>query len=212
VANLKNNRYTVQLDTLKFKTIDGSFPKKWYESNSMPWISALLIAVLTVGVNVWISYATRRTSIKIAQQQIENTLKNTISQFHATLNSQNRQDWINEVRNCISELLTQCKLLNSEFQEPKQDMESQKKLHEKVSFNRNKLRLLLSPHLDKHKILLDSMIDLINDLDRHMLNSKHRLEDYDNFGFMQKEDKIIEDGRELLYFEWQKIQNAKFDT
>lgn len=53
------------------------------------------------------------------------------------------------------------------------------------------------------------MKDLVNELDRHMLNNRHRIENYDNLEFMQKSDRVIDGGRALLYTEWQKIQNAK---
>ncbi|MEI9909187.1 MAG: hypothetical protein WDO71_05730 [Bacteroidota bacterium] len=131
-------------------------------------------------------------------------------EYISTLNSTNRQEWINDVRHCISDLLTQCKLLNMEFQEPIQNEELKKKLHEKINYNRNKLRLLLSPQISQHENLLKSTEELIGILEKHMNRSDHDVNEYDNFSFLQKSDNIIDIGRELLYFEWQKIQSMKF--
>lgn len=205
-------KYEAKVDTLRIQQIEKTpSVKEWYESNAMPWVVSLIIALISVGVNLIISYSTRKTTIKTVRDQIDNSTKLASLKYNSTLNSTNRQEWINTVRDCISELITQCKLLNAEFQEATQSRERKNSLHEKVTYNRNKLRLLLSPQIQQHTDFLNSMKELIDVLDKHLLNSNHNIKEYDNFDFMQKSDKVIDSGRELLYFEWQKIQNVKFD-
>ena len=205
---------------------------KSYEQNNAPWISALVIGFLTVITNIIIARINKMAAIKnvekqaeistdIAKKQIENSktiaienIKNSqilaINQFNSTLKANNRQEWINELRNTLSELLAVCKQMNIEFQDSNKDQSRIKELHEKVTFNRNKILLLLDPdNKDTHKTLFDSLHKFINILDDHLLNSKHDLRDYKNWDFSLEYDTIIENGRKLLYTEWQKIQNYR---
>jgi len=77
---------------------------------NMPWIIALIISILGIGINLLIS-----------NKQIKANRDITFRQIKATLNTNNRQDWIVETRNVITDLITQVKLLNIEFQEEKQN-------------------------------------------------------------------------------------------
>lgn len=205
-------KYDAKVDTLRIQQVEKTpVAQEWYESSAMPWIVSLIIAFISVGVNLIISFSTRKTTIRTVKEQIDNSTNLASLQYSSTLNSINRQEWINKVRDCISELITQCKLLNVEFQEDIQNKERKNNLHEKVTYNRNKLRLLLSPQIQQHTDFLNSMKELIDILDIHLLNSNHNIEQYDNLDFMRKSDKVIDTGRDLLYFEWQKIQNVKFN-
>lgn len=72
-------------DTLKVPTLDSlETPKAWYMDNNMPWIMALIISTLGILANVYI----------------------TNRQIRATLNTTNRQAWVNETRNVITDLMT----------------------------------------------------------------------------------------------------------
>ncbi|MFN8312162.1 MAG: hypothetical protein U0289_05105 [Cyclobacteriaceae bacterium] len=178
-------------DTLKVPTLDSlETPKAWYMDNNMPWIMALIISTLGILANVYI----------------------TNRQIRATLNTTNRQAWVNETRNVITDLMTQAKLLNIEFQENPPDRKREKEFHESVTQNRTKLLLLLKPDKASHKELLSLLTEFINTLDEHLLNSKAKSErginiPFDNMKFSIQSDKIIESGRALLYEEWGKIQS-----
>lgn len=191
-----------RIDTLKIQSIDQKeTPQIWYKDENMPWIIALIISILGILINLIIS-----------NRQIKANRETTLKQIKATLSTNNRQDWVTETRNVISELMTQAKLLNIEFQENNQNNERKKMLHEKVTMSRTKLLLLLKSDKEKHKILLASLSDLLNTLDEHLLNRKAKDENninipYDNGKFMSQLEKVVDSGRDLLYDEWQKIQS-----
>jgi hypothetical protein len=217
-------------DTIMIKSVREKIETKpWMENPNMPWIIALLISLLTILINILIAKINQKTSIRnieaqiasamlSSKQQIDNTKEIAIEniknsqvlaqkQFNATLKINNRQDWLDEVRMTVSEFLTFCRLLNIEFQDPSDKLERQKNLHEKVSLHRFKLLLLLDPKKTDHKSVLDSIFDLMNILDHHMLNSKRTIEPYKNGDFVKKSEDIVVASRELLYNEWGKIQN-----
>ena len=155
--------------------------------------------------------AQSQEQLKVAREQIQETSKLTIKQ----INSNNRQDWVIDTRNTVSELMTQANLLNIEFQEKNINFEKRKTIHEKFVFNKNKLYLLLKPEKEKHKLLLDSLEEFITTLDTHLLNSKSNNDakseicfiPYDNSKFLTQTNKVIENVRNLLYEEWGKIQS-----
>jgi hypothetical protein len=205
------DKYKISVDTVRVQSVGKDAPKSWIESTAMPWIASIIIAILGLLVNIAIARSTRNTSLEMTETQIKNSTRLAAHQFNATLNSSNRQEWINDVRDCISELITQCNLLNISFQEEPKNKDREKEIHQKVTLYRNKLRLFLSTEIEQHKMFLDELREFINILDRHFLNSRNPVEDYDNIAFARKSDSVIELGRALLYFEWHKIQNVRFE-
>jgi len=155
--------------------------------------------------------AQSQEQLKVAREQIQETSKLAIKQ----INSNNRQDWVIDTRNTVSELMAQANLLNIEFQEKNINFEKRKAIHEKFVFNKNKLYLLLKPEKEKHKLLLDSLEEFITTLDTHLLNSNANNNPnlditfilYDNGKFLVQTNKVIENARNLLYEEWGKIQS-----
>jgi hypothetical protein len=204
-ANLDNLRKDSEIsiptkltvDTLKVQSVSAKeLPKEWYLDNNMPWAIALIISTFGILANVYVTF-------RITNRQIR-----------ATLSTSNRQTWVNETRNVITELMTQAKLLSIEYQEKEPNVERRKIIFEKVIKNRTKLLLLLKTDKNHHKFLLDLLTEFINMLDKHMLNDKVKNEqgisiDFDNHKFIIQSDKIIECGRTLLYDEWGKIQSIK---
>lgn len=129
------------------------------------------------------------------------------------INSNNSKDWVIDIRNTISELITQANLLNIEFQETTVNSDKRKAIHEKFVYNKNKLYLLLKPENKKHKILIDSLGELLTILDTHLLNSKANNNPslnigfipYDNGRFMAQTTKVVDNARDLLTKESKKI-------
>lgn len=72
-------------------------PEKKVDPSSMPWIFASAISILTILANIYISYATRKTSIEISRKD-----------FNKTILSANRQLWISEFRGIMSEIISKC--------------------------------------------------------------------------------------------------------
>lgn len=188
------------VDTLRVQSFDIKGTQKvWYEDENMPWIIALTISILGILINLIIS-----------NSQIKANQETTLKQIKATLNTNNRQAWVNETRNALTDLITQTRLLNIEFQEKLPNFERKKMIHEKVTQSRIKLLLLLNPEKEYHKELIEVLKTFINTLDEHLLNSNSSAQitiPYDNFKFMSQSDAVIECGRKLLYNEWDKIQS-----
>lgn len=222
------------IDTLKVQGV--SFNLQNDLSKNMPWIIALLIGILTVLINFIIAKINQQTAIKnidkqikstldisikqlennkeIAIKHLENTQKITDKQFRTTLLTSNRQSWVNEVRDVLTKLVTQAKLLNIEFEESAPTSENKKIIHEKFTYQKNKLLILLSHQKKQHIPILDALKDLLEVLDRQLLlsigKSKNTIDPpLDTIGVFEKCDEIIRLGSELLYQEWSKIQTLE---
>ena len=88
---------------------------------------------------------------------------------------------------------------------------NRKILHEKVSYQKFKLQLLLSAGIPKHQELRASVHEIMKILDFHVHMTPERFREYNqNPEFFALSEKIIEQGRDLLYTEWQKIQKHQF--
>lgn len=159
--------------------------EEWYESKTMPWAASLIIAFITIFVNLWISYSTRRTSLRVVTSQIESSIKLARVQFQFSLKSKNRQDWINELRNCISEFATHVRQLNILLQREPQD-DKIFALHEKAFLYRSKIRLLLNSAKEEHKVFHKTQEDLMDIFEIHLLNSKANIPQFNNQDFIVK--------------------------
>lgn len=201
------------VDTLKIQVPASTLNSK-NKTDHIPWIVAFIIGILTVASTVFASIINRKITLKgiqtnkdIAIEQIQNSQNISLQQFNSTLKTKNRQEWLNDLRNTMSEFMASCKKINIEIQTPNIDTnENIKIIHEKISFNRTKLILLLTPKKELHKNLLDSIKEFVDILDEHLLNYKGNINDYKNLDFQKASDSMVENARILLYDEWQKIQ------
>jgi len=215
-TNSKGTNYLTQrkivLDTLKIQTIEQKqIEKTWYKDNNMPWIAAILISLLSFLLNILLANANQKASRLNINNQIQSSSQIANNQIRATLNTNNRQAWVTEVRNVLSELITQSKSFNIELHESTVNIAKKKDLHEKVTYNHTKLLLLLNPAIEYHKPLLSALVAFMTVLDRELLNSEMSQEmrgqyKTDNVDFFSALQKIIDSGRSLLYTEWGKIQ------
>ncbi len=228
-SNLQNGKDSVVISIQQLDELTTILKKEdniW--KDILPSIIALLVVIIStwgaihIGkkqINIQIKSgeeqlrsqeAQTQEQLKVAREQIQETSKLTIKQ----INSNNRQDWVIDTRNTVSELMAQANLLNIEFQEKNINFEKRKAILEKFVFNKNKLYLLLKPEKEKHKLLLDSLEELIKTLDTHLLNGKSNNDPnseigfipYDNGKFLAQKNKVIENARNLLYEEWGVIQ------
>ena len=197
----------IKIDTLRVQTIDNETTKTWYESSALPAIAALVITLIGILVNIYIAKKNWKNTLDLADKQYRDNGNLASRQFNSKLFTENRQEWIDKVRDCISELITYCNLLNIAFQE--NDSRRKESIHEKVTLHRNQLRLFLTLEIAEHKKVLDDLSELMNLLDRHLLNSQRPGEEFDNIEIMRLSDKVIESGRRMLYAEWGKIQEAQ---
>lgn len=203
----------IVLDTLKVQTIEQKqIEKTWYKDNNMPWIAAILISLLSFALNIFLANANQKESRLNINKQIESSSQIANNQIKATLNTNNRQAWVTEVRNVLCELITQSKSFNIELHESTINIAKKKELHEKVTYSHTKLLLLANPDIEYHKPLLSALVAFMTVLDRELLNSEMSPEmrlqyKSDNVDFFAALQKIIDSGRSLLYAEWGKIQS-----
>ncbi|EJL63051.1 hypothetical protein [Flavobacterium sp. CF136] len=164
----------------------------------MPWIIALVIGVLSAGVNFWISHRLRQSNERNLQRQVESAQKMTLTQFKATIATKNRQDWINELRHELSELLTSTTRVTGIG--PKN--EDYEKHIDKILFTKSKIQLMLNYEKIEQKKLIDSIENLF---DKH-IESDGKIDDDD---FAELRSSIISDARVLFDIHWKKIKNLQ---
>ncbi len=167
----------------------------WYQYN-MPWIATVVISMATICIN-----------LLIAKRGFRQSKENMLLQMQGNISGNNRQKWIDEVRANVSELCTQSKMLNIEFHEPVIDKEKKKAIHEKVTFTKNKLLLLLDPQKPLHMEVIKAMDEFLNVLDQHMFHSDAANKQFlNNADLMNRNNEMINNTRALLYSEWNRIQ------
>ena len=191
----------LKLDTLKVENIKNNKESVvWYESESMPWIISLLIAIITIGINVYIARVNQKTALKNVQNQIESSKSLALTQFKATLNTKNRQDWINEVRHTISDLLAQTAIFSVRVFDKKSENGDILMPHfEKIYYYKSKIAMLLNSEKNEQANLLN----LINELVYLLANiEKGKTEKI----IKEKENEIINASRVLFDLHWKKIK------
>ncbi len=118
-------------DTLAIKLITEPTTVKQFDiEKNLPWIGAVLVSLLTIFANIYISRKSRKETKEslnrqlessgattdkqlnnakdIAISQIENSRKIVQLDFNKTVLSGNRQAWINTLRDAISEYIAMC--------------------------------------------------------------------------------------------------------
>lgn len=217
--------FHLTLDTLKVQTIKPTeTTKPWYENNNMPWIISLIISAMTIGINIYIAKVSQTTAInnvaaqinsstdtsknqiegskQIAIQQIQNSQNLALTQFKATLNTKNRQDWINELRQSISEFLAQCAMINVIMSAKNNETHGEELLpfFEKMVYHKNKIAILLNIEKEEQKAVIEPIYEMVK-------VSLQPEEDYDAEVFRKKEEEILKASRHLFGVHWDKIKN-----
>ncbi len=100
-----------------------------------------------------------------------------------------RQEWINDLRDCVSELLGICSTVIEE------DVKDEEVFFYKYYFLISKIRLLLNPHEQKTKLLEEELNKLIDVENREV--------DFQFYEQMENVRKIV---NEILKEEWDRIK------
>jgi len=113
-----DSSFTIKKDTLVLAINSNNEGLKGFHwQKNMPWIGAIFVGILTVLANIQISRQYKKTSSEITERQInnskeialiqiENVKKSVQLDFNKTVLSGNRQLWINELRELISNILS----------------------------------------------------------------------------------------------------------
>jgi outer membrane murein-binding lipoprotein Lpp len=201
IPPVKAVQLNLPTDTLKILTINKLPNSTWLSAANMPWIVTLLIGASTVLINVFIAKMSRKNtftqienSLIIALKQIESSKELAKTNFNANLSANNRQKWIDELRNTLSELIANGSMIVG--------CESSDKMDEyitKTSLLKAKIDLLLNTHKSEH-------IAVIEATNNFVISCKEQ--PFDINKFHQAKSEILQAGRNLFAINWEKIKNV----
>ena len=145
-------------------------------------------------------------SLKIAKRQFRVSLDIAKRQFNASVLSVNRQQWINTLRDQISELLADTFLLRREVERSPQETDRLYSNAQGVLRCAFKIKLLINPKEADH-------IHLVDSIDRLMIlvvKSAEKVEDKDiDSQFRVIRDEIVSKSQEILKREWERVKEGK---
>lgn len=187
-------------DTIKIQNIPSPKEKTaWFQDTNAPWVLALLISIAGLALNLIIS-----------NRQIKSNHKLQLKQIQATLNTNNRQDWITELRNTLAEFATTGKALNISIQTSVDEKEKIKAHHE-FAIHFHKLLLLLKQNKPLHIKLTNQIVEFVTLIDKQSGESVKKQKgikaEFDNNEILEKIGVILNTGRDLLYDEWGRVQS-----
>jgi len=197
IISINSKPPKIAIDTLKIQNMDSTDSHKIWNVN-MQWIIALIFSILTTIVNNL-----------ILSHQIKSNKETSLKQINASINADNRQGWITETRNVITELITQANLFKTELLNANPEINRTKSIYEKFSSQRIKLLLLLNPKKQFHERLINSLNKIATILDE--VQNESDLKAQKNFiksnEFSLRIEEILDSGRDLLYYEWNRVQS-----
>lgn len=188
-------------------------------SDPMPWISALIICILTLIINLLINYSHKKQAklqLKSNENSLEKTLKSSQEialegmnhekeiaheSFKATFKLKNQQNWVNEVRDTLMKLMTNGQLA-LHFNKHKND-ERCFNCAEQVFLNQNKLLLLLNPLIDYQKELLDVVQNYLEEI--NLEENEFNKTKFDN-----ARTKLLFASQKFMKDQWEKIKDLKY--
>jgi hypothetical protein len=155
-----------------------------------------IISLVGILISFIVNNSNNITAIRNVTSQIEASYKIHKYEFDSKLNLQNRQAWIDEIRESISVFLSKCALINVKLSvEVKDDLSL---LFESIWYLKCKIILNLNHEKTDQKELSDS----INEMVSVCMKTK---EDFDAELFKKTEKRIQEAARVFFDNQWKKI-------
>ena len=163
----------------------------------MPWIVALLIGVLTTIVNIVVMRKNLSVNKDIA-----------VLNFNSNVLSRNRQDWINILRESMSEYLATfdfITLMNELNSQENIDVrfiltEEGKKQIRNLFYLQNKIGLLLNIKEEKSRLLYKNLLELTAAFDKDKDNNKY---------YQDKANYCLVTCQDILKEEWVRVKTGK---
>ncbi|UPQ80208.1 hypothetical protein M0M57_05075 [Flavobacterium azooxidireducens] len=174
---------------------------------SLPWISALFIGIISAIINFYIAHKLRKSNERNLERQLASNERNfqlqieaskeiKILEIRSNIGTKNRQDWLNDLTQTLSEYLSSVSLIV-----PKLEIEELKPLIYRASLSKAKLELLLSQEKAEQKRLFDSIQKIYN-----ICVERETIENHTS-QLVKARTEVIESARELFKFHWSKIKN-----
>jgi hypothetical protein len=196
VIKILNQPFLLSNDTIKIKTFQPEQGTKSTGKN-MPWIAALIVGLLTILANVLLNKSLRDLSKESLKQQLDNGLKINQLQFKSSLASNNRQTWINSLRDNISEFISRVISLHLLIaKEGKDNLAHKSKEYDELHTLRWKIVLMLNSNNEIEHKELEEMID-----------NAFKFES-NNEDFFVNLDKIKEQTQKIIKNEWEVIKTT----
>lgn len=175
---------------------DENTLKSHFIERNAPWLTAIILGLLTVGVNSYIARQMMRSNDRNIKSQLESNENNIYRQFRAKVKTQNRQDWINDVRRSLSDFLSKSTTyaLYAEIKD-----ERCLEFIEPISYSKSMLQLLLASDDLHQRNLIDCVekyydAELVKDSELYGKSNKYRNE-------------LIECAGKFFKAHWEDIQN-----
>ncbi|WP_400076355.1 hypothetical protein [Winogradskyella sp. R77965] len=197
-------------DKLKIETINDTENDNTLFEKNMPWVAALLIGIISAIVNIKISNDLKRSNeVNISNQisgaqeniklQIESDKESTLTQFKATVATKNRQEWINELRDTLSQYLSYTIMM---IQEDSFSEDDKRSYLDKIYQTKFKIELMTNPEKKEHKALMDAVNKMILVVNQN----KDEIEINDLKSARQE---FIITSRKIFIHNWNKIKDLK---
>jgi hypothetical protein len=170
-------------------------------SSKMPWISALIIGTLSAIINLLVMERIRKSNEMTIGLQMTNAKELALSQFKATLGTKNRQDWIDLLRNSLSELISHSTMLRIELSSKKPNQEKIDLYFERMNYNKAKIELLINKDKTEQE-------DVMNAVYRLVSNSFDSKVDFNVAKFKEAENELMKASSILFTIHWQKIKSG----
>ncbi len=173
-------------------------------NNYMPWVVALIIGFASAGINIWMAYRNEKS----VNRQMQNLRDLSLLEFKKKINAENRQEWLNDLRNQIAEVISQASRIILELSDKENAEASTFSAHaQNLMFCQSKIQLLLTnPTKEEQQNLLISIGDFIDFITK---NVDGKLEDEEAEDFASLKNKVIDDARNLFRIHWKEIQELK---
>lgn len=173
---------------------------KSFITANLPWIVALIIGVISAVVNLWAAHQLKKSNENTIQKQIDSAKETTLMQFKTTIATKNRQDWIDELRDTISEYIMSTSLLSPIMNatEPFK-IEQRTRLIERMSFSKAKIQLLTNIEKPDQKALVNEVESLLALIPNE--SKEINVQDFQN-----QRSKVIEAATKILNLHWRKIK------
>ncbi len=166
-------------------------------NNYMPWIVALMIGVLTIIANILINKNQSKNAEKTLKIQSVLSLKS----IQKDILSNNRQEWINSLRNYVSNYIASHEMSKIIVQNDKNNTPEYRVEFKKWQSFSYKIELMLNPIEEKSKELKELMTDL------------NLATDYSSFAKEQSYESIKNDiikiTQNILKEEWERVKSIE---
>jgi hypothetical protein len=161
-----------------------------------PAIAALFIGILSAVVNILIAMRLKRSNEKNLDAQIKHNHDMALIGFRSSIASKNRQEWINDLRNQISETIAQAArvAMESEISDKKTQIKGDHM--QNLIFCHSKIQLMLNEEKPEQQAVLAAMNAYVN----LVIKLKSPSDEY-----YEARNALIKASRTLFKIHWKKI-------